>query len=96
MSFPEEAEHWTDDADGDPVLPVPAADPEPRFVIRGKDSLAPVAIREYGLECEELGLHDQAAQVWLALAEIEEWQQRNPGLVKLPDHQHVPATGSGS
>lgn len=69
-------------------------DPEPRFVIHGKDKLAFAAVRAYQVLCYESGLGAQADQVWFALREIEEWQQHHPDLVKLPDHQHVPAAGA--
>lgn len=64
---------------------------EPRFVIRGKDALAPEVINAYVRACEARELTDQANQVRLALQEILEWQERNPHLVKPPDHAHVPA-----
>jgi hypothetical protein len=67
-----------------------AGDPMPRFVIGGKDKLARAAVAEYHNLCLQAGLRDQAAQVFLAMSEIIRWQARNPGHVKLPDHEHVP------
>lgn len=70
-----------------------AADPtEPTFTIRAQDKLAVRAVSAYLGLCLELGLDDQAAQVQLALDEIEAWRAANPGRVNLPDHTHVPVT----
>ena len=69
-------------------------DPMPVFVLKGKDLLAPDAIAAYQNACAARGLDEQARQVWLALGEIAGWQSRNPGLVKLPDHPHVPVVPS--
>lgn len=73
----------------DRTYPV-GGDPMPVFVIKGKDLLAPDAIAAYQNACVARGLNEQAQQVWLALREVAGWQSRNPELVKLPDHQHVP------
>lgn len=67
-----------------------SGDPMPVFTIKAKDDLAPAAVGLYRLLCHEHGLHRQASEVDKALAEIEAWRARNPGLTKLPDHQHVP------
>ena len=68
-----------------------AADPMPVFPLKGKDALAPGTVDYYRRECNRHGLHEQAAQVELAFREMAAWQRRNPDLVKLPDHDHVPA-----
>ncbi len=69
-------------------------DPMPVFVIKGKDRLAPAAIEAYRTLCEDHGLTHQATQVDVAHDEVAGWQERNPDLVKLPDHDHVPARGT--
>lgn len=70
-------------------------DPMPVFVLKGKDALAPGTIAYYGRECgKHHGLHEQAEQVELAYQEMAGWQRRNPDLVALPDHKHVPVTAS--
>lgn len=71
----------------------PADDLMPVFVIKAKDEFAISAVSAYRRLCEARGLTDQAAQVRLAAAEMSAWRERNPGAVKLPDHQHVPVTG---
>lgn len=73
---------------------VPAGDPMPVFVIKAKDRLAVAAVSAYRRLCEGEDLHDQARQVRLAAAEISAWRERNPELVKLPGHPHVPAAGT--
>lgn len=70
----------------------PVTDPMPVFTIKAKDILAGPAIRQYRELCAAYGLHDQAVEVDKAVAEIVEWQNRNLGAVKLPDHPHVPVT----
>jgi hypothetical protein len=62
------------------------------FTIKGKDALAPGAVNAYRSACILNGLDAQAEQVDRARQEIADWQSRHPDLVKLPDHQHVPAT----
>ena len=69
------------------------SDPMPVFVIKGKDKLAPRAVDAYAQLCDTLGLDEQRRPVDLGAEEIRGWQQRHPGLVKLPDHPHVPAKG---
>lgn len=69
-----------------PVSP----DPMPVFVIKGKDRLAPAAVDAYFTLCLAQGLPEQAAEVADAAREIREWQDRNPDLVKTPNHPHVP------
>lgn len=64
----------------------------PTFVIKAKDALAPEAVKAYRDLCVKYGLRDQAAQVQLALNEIERWQRDNEGSLKLPDHKHVPVS----
>lgn len=71
--------------------PARADDPMPVFTIKAKDKLAVRAVGAYLRLCQELGLDEQAAQVELAMAEIHAWRRRNPRLVQLPDHAHVPA-----
>jgi hypothetical protein len=66
-------------------------DPMPVFVLRGRDGMTIKTLECYREYCADEGLDDQADQVHEAINEITEWQQRNPGLVKLPDHAHVPA-----
>lgn len=65
-------------------------DPMPVFTIKAKDYLALRTVDAYRAFCDELGLDEQAREVELAFAEMDEWRQRNPGEVKLPDHKHVP------
>jgi hypothetical protein len=65
-------------------------DPMPVFVLKAKDALTSTVVAAYRQECIRHDLHGQADQVWLALEEILAWQRRNPGLVALPDHKHVP------
>lgn len=69
-------------------------DPMPVFVIKGKDELAVSAVTAYRTICYQRGLIDQGNEVDLAVREIAGWQGRNIGLVKLPDHEHVPVTQS--
>lgn len=64
----------------------------PVFVIKAKDALAPEAVAAYRDLCTKYGLHLQAEQVQLALDEMEAWQAAHDDLLRLPDHQHVPAT----
>jgi len=66
-------------------------DPMPVFVIKAKDVLAVAAVEAYRILCRHSWNFAQAAQVQLALDEIQAWQDRNPDLVKAPDHRHVPA-----
>jgi hypothetical protein len=66
-------------------------DPMPVFTIKAKDKLALRAVDAYRILCEGLGLDEQAREVERAYTEIDEWRQRNPGEIKLPDHKHVPA-----
>jgi hypothetical protein len=66
-------------------------DPMPVFVIKGTDRIAPAAVEAYHDLCIELGLSDQAGQVWHAAEEIRRWQARHPDRIKKPDHPHVPA-----
>lgn len=68
------------------------SDPMPVFTIKAKDLLALCAIARYRTECEVNGLFDQAREVEKAMAEFERWQQRNPDLMKMPDHEHVAVT----
>lgn len=67
----------------------------PVFVIKAKDILAGEAISAYRELCLCEGLHEQAAQVRLALDEIIEWQRHHEDLLEVPDHKHVPARGKG-
>jgi len=66
-------------------------DPMPVFVLKAKDVIAPGIVAAYARECTRYGLHDQAVQVELAYQEMAAWQARNFELVKMPDHEHVPA-----
>lgn len=66
-------------------------DPMPVFPLLGNDQLAPAAVNAYRTACALNNLTDQVHQVDLALAEMVDWQLRHPDLVKLPDHEHVPA-----
>ncbi len=68
-------------------------DPMPVFVLKGKDALAADTVDWYMALCQARGLFAQAAQVQLAREEILAWQDRHPGRVKFPDHEHVPAGG---
>lgn len=65
-------------------------DPMPVFTLLAKDQLAPAAIGAYHELCLELGITDQARQVYAAYQEIRAWQERHSDRVKLPDHEHVP------
>lgn len=65
-------------------------DPMPQFIIKGKDFLAARAVAAYMNLCFDYGQQSQAGQVAKALAEIVEWQERNPEVVQMPDHEHVP------
>ena len=67
----------------------------PVFTIKAKDALAPEAIAAYRDLCVRSGLHAQAAQVELALSEVEDWQFTHSDEVHLPDHEHVPWTLAG-
>lgn len=71
-----------------------SAAPMPVFTIKAQDALAPEAVSAYHDLCVKYGLHGQAYQVRLALAEIADWQAANVDLIKLPDHDHVPAAAS--
>jgi hypothetical protein len=66
-------------------------DPMPVFTIKGQDRLALETIEAYWVLCKRLGLHQQADEVSKALDEMRAWQNRNPGRMKLPDHEHRPA-----
>ena len=69
-------------------------DPMPVFVIKAKDWLAPYAVSAYSVLCEAQGLIGQSHEVDQAVREMHDWQFRNRGLVKMPDHKHVPAAGT--
>ena len=69
-------------------------DPMPVFVLKGTDQLTPETIAFYRRRCNVHGLVEQAAEVTRALDEMEAWQDRNRDLVHMPDHPHVPVTGS--
>jgi len=59
---------------------------EPVFVIRAKDKSAPAAIRAYANVAREAGADDSHVRAARAVAAgFEEWQHRNPALVKCPD-----------
>lgn len=59
---------------------------EPLFVLRGSDSIAPAAIRDYAMRARVCGCPDEHVNQCLAQADrIAAWQQANPNLVKLPD-----------
>ncbi len=66
------------------------ADPMPVFTIKAKDLLALDAVYAYYRLCEDARLWDQAREVMKAYDEMREWRDRNPGLLKEPDHPHVP------
>lgn len=66
----------------DPTMPV--------FIIKAKDALAVEAVEAYRDLCTKYRLHDQAAQVQLALDEIVHWQGGNEDRMQLPNHVHVP------
>jgi hypothetical protein len=72
------------------------SDPMPVFTIEAKDALAVGTLYHYQRECRVHGLDDQAAEVGKAITEMYEWQNRHLDQVKLPDHEHVPATGEGA
>ncbi len=63
----------------------------PVFTIKAKDRLAIHAIEAYQRLCQNLGLEGQAAEVAKAIREMVLWRRRNPELVQMPDHRHVPA-----
>lgn len=65
--------------------------PMPVFPILAKDLLAVDAVAAYQALCLKHGRAEQAAQVQLALDEMDAWQAAHPDLVKWPDHDHVPA-----
>ncbi len=65
-------------------------DPMPVFVIKAKDEFASSSVDWYRRLCEARGLDEQAAQVRLAAADMDGWRERNPRLIQLPDHRHVP------
>jgi hypothetical protein len=67
-------------------------DPMPVFTIKASDKLAAAAVEHHGQLCADRGLFSQQAEVDLALQEILDWRDRNPNLVKVPDHKHVPAS----
>jgi hypothetical protein len=69
-------------------------DPMPVFVIKGKDALASHAVSAYALLCNSHGQIMQAREVDRAVLEIQDWQFRNRDHVKMPNHEHVPVTGS--
>lgn len=69
-------------------------DPMPVFTIKGKDMLALSTIKAYREACASYGLHDQAAEVDKAIAEMAAWQRRNVSALKWPDHEHVDASAS--
>lgn len=74
----------------------PAADPMPVFPIKAQDQFALDTIAYYRHLCQRYGQTRQAEQVDLALAEAEAWRFRNHHLVKMPDHEHVPAAAQVS
>lgn len=76
--------------------PEESDDPMPVFVLKAKDRLAVDTIEQYARYCYEEGLHHQRDQVSRALAEIVAWRSRHRDRVKLPDHDHVPATSGPS
>jgi hypothetical protein len=65
-------------------------DPMPVFVLKAKDRLAFGIVMAYADACEENGLDVQQRQVLRAAREFAGWRERNPGLMKTPDHRHVP------
>lgn len=71
-------------------------DPMPVFVLKAKDQFAFAVVVIYRETCKANGLHEQAAEVDKALAEMKAWRDRNRELVKLPYHKHVPVAGSSS
>lgn len=66
-------------------------DKMPTFQLLAKDDLSPQTLSAYADLCQEAGLEDQAAEVVKALAEFVEWRDRNPDVLKMPDHRHVSA-----
>ena len=59
---------------------------EPVFIIRGKDAVAPAAIRAYAKESALRGASpEHVAECQQVAEEIEAWQANNPALVKVPD-----------
>lgn len=66
----------------------------PVFIIKGRDALAPEAVAAYRDLCLKYRLDAQAAQVQLALDEIEAWQAAYPDDLRLPNHAHVPAAAN--
>lgn len=67
-----------------------AAQQQPVFVLKSTDALSLPTIEAYRRECVRRRLDDQARQVTAAFLEMAAWQARNPELIKLPDHKHVP------
>lgn len=65
-------------------------DPMPEFTIKAKDLLALDTLLAYAELCREHGLDWQAGEVDSAIQEMRDWQRRNWGQMKLPDHRHVP------
>ncbi len=75
---------------------VPESDVMPIFAIKASDNLAPATVAAYLSFCEQRGLRGHAEQVRTALAEIEAWRAKHPGLCKDPFHEHAPAGSPGS
>lgn len=69
-------------------------DPMPVFTIKAKDRLALDTIHHCYWLCEKAGLTEQAAEVRKAIDEMVGWRVRNHDAVQMPDHLHVPVTGS--
>lgn len=73
-------------------MTTPTDDPMPVFVLKAKDRLAGPAVTAYFHSCLNAGLDGQAAEVSKAIDEFRGWQHRHPDAIKLPDHEHVPAS----
>jgi hypothetical protein len=74
----------------------PDDDPMPVFTLKAKDELAVGIVAAYQTACRARGLHRQADEVQKAIEELVDWRARHTDLVKLPDHEHVPATRGGA
>jgi hypothetical protein len=79
-----------------PTARVSALDPMPVFTIKAKDRLAVHAVTYYRHLCATYGLDEQGEEVCKVIAEMLAWRRRNPHLVHMPDHAHVPATARSS
>lgn len=70
---------------GAPGVPLNESD-EPIFIIRAQDVVGPAAVRAYGQLAEEFGASEEhVASVFHAADAMQDWQNENADLVKVPD-----------